>query len=147
MVMDIPEFNTNMSVTVVMNGINENWQNSYFRLNGTSDTLIPSARKVQSNILPQTLCATILNNSEIVACGLCVIEHNYAGLYDIVVSPQHRQKGYGQDICISLLSNAAKLGATKAYLQVVADNKKAINLYTKLGFKDSYEYWYRAKYL
>ncbi len=95
--MDIPEFNTNISVSVVMNGINENWQNRYFRLNGTSDTLIPNARNVQRNILTQTLCATILNNNnELVACGLCVIEHNYA---------------------------------------------------VKLGFKDSYEYWYKVKCL
>lgn len=84
-------------------------------------------------------------NNEIVACGLCVIENDYAGLYDIVVSSQHRNKGYGQDICSSLLSNATKYGAKKAYLQVVDANTYAKKLYKKLGFIDKYQYWYRVK--
>jgi ribosomal protein S18 acetylase RimI-like enzyme len=74
-----------------------------------------------------------------------VVENDYAGLYDIFVSAQHRCKGYGKDICTSLISNAAKYGAKKAYLQVVDENANAIKLYKKLGFIDKYQYWYRVK--
>ncbi len=145
MVMDIPKNSTDGLSSVVTNDINENWQNSYFLLNELSEASIPLAKKIQSNILNQTLCATLSYNNEVVACGLCVIENDYAGLFDIVVSAQHRRKGYGQDICASLISNAAKYGAKKAYLQVIAENTKAIKLYKKLGFMDRYQYWYRVK--
>ena len=145
MVMDIPKISTEGLSSVITNDMNESWQSNYFLLNELSETAISLAKKIQSNILNQTLCATLSHNNEIVACGLCVIEHDYAGLFDIVVSAQHRRKGYGQDICASLISNAAKLGAKKVYLQVVANNSNAIKLYKKLGFMDQYQYWYRVK--
>lgn len=145
MVMDIPQIDTDRLSSVVTSDMNENWQSNYFRLNGLNESSIPWAKKIHSNIINQTLCATLSYNNEIVACGLCVIENDYAGLYDIVVSAQHRRKGYGQDICASLISNATKYGAKKVYLQVVDANKNAIKLYKKLGFIDKYQYWYRVK--
>lgn len=147
MVMDIPQTITDRLSSVVTSSIDENWQSNYFHLTGLSDSLIPWAKRIHSNIINQTLCATLSFNNKIVACGLCVIENDYAGLYDIVVSTQHRRKGYGQDICSSLLRKATKYGAKKAYLQVVDDNTNAIDLYKKLGFTDKYQYWYRVKRL
>ena len=38
-----------------------------------------------------------------------------------------------------------RLDAHTAYLQVVRDNQKAVNLYTKFGYKTIYSYWYRVK--
>jgi len=131
--------------SIIESGICETWQDNYFRINQMSDTMIPLAKKVQNNIVGQSLCATITHNREVVACGLCVVERGYAGLFDIIVAPQHRQKGYGQDICYSLLCAASQHGAKTAYLQVVADNSNAIHLYEKIGFKNSYQYWYRVK--
>lgn len=145
MVMDIPKVISEEFSSVVTNGINENWQSNFFLLNGLSDASIPLAKKIQSNIINQTLCATLSCNYEIVACGLCVIENDYAGLFGIMVSAQHRRKGYGEDICASLINSAAKYGAKKAYLQVIADNKNAVKLYQKLGFMKEYQYWYRVK--
>jgi ribosomal protein S18 acetylase RimI-like enzyme len=54
-------------------------------------------------------------------------------------------KGYGREICESLLAVSRRLGAHTAYLQVVKDNTKAIDLYVKLGYKMQYSYWYRVK--
>ena len=81
-----------------------------------------------------------------VACGLCTVERGYAGLFNIVVDERHRGKGYGMQICASLLAAAKRAGARKAYLQVMQDNGVAINLYNKLGFNTQYSYWYRVKY-
>lgn len=134
---------------LVTKGIDEEWQKAYFRLNGLSEKSARTAEKIQGNIVNDTLCARIICENEIVACGLGVIEkgheNGYVGLYDIVVSEKHRRKGFGQDICTSLLVHAGKSGADKAYLQVVADNDKAVKLYQKLGFADRYQYWYRVK--
>jgi hypothetical protein len=73
MVMDIPQINTDNLSSVVTSDINENWQSNYFYLTGLSDSSISWAKKIQSNIINQTLCATLSYNNEIVACGLCVI--------------------------------------------------------------------------
>ena len=43
------------------------------------------------------------------------------------------------------LSEGMKKGAEKAYLQVVQGNTAAKNLYTSLGFTDSYTYWFRVQ--
>jgi len=67
------------------------------------------------------------------------------GLLNVIVYEQFRGKGYGTEICESLLSAAKCLGAHTAYLQVEQANQKAINLYAKLGYKTIYEYWYRVK--
>ena len=126
-------------------GISARWQDSYFRISGLRETAIPLAKKVYGSILEKCLCATITVSGEIVACGLCVVEGAYAGLFDISVSPEHRRCGYGQDICVSLTNAALDCGAKTAYLQVVSDNVGAVWLYEKLGFKDTYKYWYRVK--
>ena len=131
--------------SIVTEGINESWQNQYFKLNGTGKELIPIAKKVQGNILDSVLCATLSCESEIVACGLCIMEQDYTGLYDIIVSENHRNKGYGYDICTSLIRSASLHGAKKIYLQVVESNTNAVNLYKKIGFQRFYDYWYRVK--
>lgn len=145
MVMDIPAAFSCRQASIVTKRINKDWQSNYFRLNETKYTAISLAKQIHNNIIGQALCATLSENNKVVACGLGIIERDYIGLYDIVVSSQHRRKGYGQDICTSLLANAVKQGARKAYLQVVADNANAIKLYTKMGFRDMYQYWYRVK--
>jgi len=134
------------SKTTIVDKIDRAWQENYFRLNGILDDLkIKTARAIQGNILNKTLCASIVEEDATVACGLCVIERGYAGLFDVIVDLNHRGKGFGFDICNSLLNNAAKMGAKFSYLQVVADNTPAIALYDKLCFNDCYQYWYRVK--
>jgi len=130
--------------SVVSDKISGAWQKDYFRLSGISDELsVKTAKIIQGNIMNKTLCASISENGIAIACGLCVIERGYAGLYDIVVDADHRGQGLAFDICGSLLNNAVKIGAETAYLQVVANNVPAVRLYSKLGFTDCYQYWYR----
>ena len=146
MTMDISNLiSSDFNSSAVCEGIHENWQNHYFRLNQTDVEKIAVAKQIQSNIMNCVLTATLSDENEVVACGLCVVQQGYAGLYDIIVSSQSRKKGYGRDICTSLINNAIHFGAKKAYLQVVADNAGAIELYKKMGFTDIYQYWYRSK--
>jgi len=126
--------------------ITPEWRGHFFRLNGVSDPQkIVTASAMMDNIQHNLVCVQIESHGEVIACGLCVVERGYVGLYDIVVDSAHRQKGYGYELCRTLLSEAVKLGAKSAYLQVVSANAPAIALYKKLGYQQLYQYWYRVK--
>jgi len=134
------------SRTIVSPNINPIWQENYFRLFGIIDEReVATAAIIQGNIQNKVLCGLIKEDDEVVACGLCVVEREYAGLYGVVADSSFRNRGYGYDVCTSLLNAAMNIGAKTAYLQVMTDNTPAIALYTKLGFQDSYQYWYRRK--
>lgn len=136
----------NTSMTIVRNHIDSAWREHFFRLNGLTDIQkIKTASAMMDNIQSTTLCAQIEIGGNIVACGLCVVEHRFAGLYDIVVDSAYRQKGFGYDLCSALLSESTRYGAKSAYLQVIAANAPAIALYKKLKFQQIYQYWYRVK--
>lgn len=143
--MNLDSFERGHTQAVVKEGLNETWQGHYFELNETNPAMIPYAKRVQKRILDTVLCAELSLNDEVVACGMAVVENDQVGLYDIIVSKEHRRKGYGQDICSSLLEQSRLHGAKRAYIQVVETNTKAVNLYKKLGYQESYDYWYRVK--
>jgi N-acetylglutamate synthase len=88
--------------------------------------------------------ATVYEAGEAVACGLAVLEDEWAGLFDIVTREERRRRGYGNRLVRHLLGWARRQGATRAYLQVMLHNAPALRLYERLGFREAYQYWYRA---
>lgn len=58
----------------------------------------------------------------------------WAGLAAIAVAPDQRRRGHGGAVCSTLLDWAAGRGATRAYVQVLADNAAALSLYRSMGF-------------
>ena len=94
--------------------------------------------------IPGRLCPMILAiNKKPVACGLGVLDGGAVGLFDIVTGEAYRQKGYGSALIHGLLDWGRTHGAMFSFLQVMAQNEPAINLYVKKGFKRAYFYWYR----
>ncbi|MGD8280549.1 MAG: GNAT family N-acetyltransferase [Gemmatimonadota bacterium] len=79
-----------------------------------------------------------------VACGLAVLDEGFLGLFDLVVEPSERRKGYGDELVRRLVAWGSGHGARLVYLQVTLDNEPALALYDKLGFERAYEYWYRV---
>jgi ribosomal protein S18 acetylase RimI-like enzyme len=133
-----PDFHVGSVVT-------DGWADSYFMLNLTEPDKIRTARQMLKSIISTVLCGSIVKNGQVIACGLSVIERSFAGLFDIVVDQDLRGRGYGFELCTSLLSAARNHGAETAYLQVVQTNTAALGLYGKLGFERLYDYWYRVK--
>jgi len=88
--------------------------------------------------------ALIRRDGEVVACGLLKLEADHAGLFAVNTAAAWRGRGLGRAIVAALLAEARQRGATKAYLQVTADNAPALALYAHFGFTVGYEYWYRA---
>jgi len=131
---------------VMTNHAGGEWLTAYFSFSRYSDNVkITTAKQILENVKSPMVCGRIVKGGVSVACGSAVIERGYMALLNVIVDEPERGKGYGVEICASLLAAARRLGARTAYLQVVRDNQKAINLYTKLGYKTMYSYWYRVK--
>lgn len=137
---------TSSSNILIYKCLEDKWFNSFCELTHMKKTDQPILKKMLERIVPK-VCYVILFNDkeETVACGLGALEDDYLGLFDIVTNPKHRNKGYGMQLIIAILDWGKANGAKNAYLQVVLDNIPALNLYTKLGFKEAYKYWYRIK--
>jgi len=90
-------------------------------------------------------CTIAYIGEEPVACGLVMKEQEFAGLFDVFVTEEHRGRGIGTAISAQLLTTARRMGATMGWLSVLADNAAAVAAYRKLGFETLYEYWYRAR--
>lgn len=80
-----------------------------------------------------------------VAGGLGVVTGGGLGIYEIVTNPASRRRGHARRLLLHLLEWGTAQGAQFAYLQVLADNKPALQLYEGLGFQDRYSYWYRVQ--
>ena len=136
----------NDTIVLCQDRITDDWITSLFRLNGTTNPtlrrIVPSMFKA---IPKETIVASIEIDGRMVASGLGIMDRGHVGLYAIYVDASCRHKGYGRAICSSILSEARKKGASKAYLQVVKGNTYAKTLYTSLGFQDLYTYWFRVK--
>lgn len=78
-------------------------------------------------------------------CGLGVVAGGHLGLFDIATHPAQRRQGLGKAVCKGLLNWGREQGAHTAYLQVVADNHSAVELYRQLGFEELYRYCYRIR--
>ncbi len=80
-----------------------------------------------------------------VGCGRAVKTGGWVGLYDIATDPAHRRRGHGERMVRSLLDWGRQRGMSGAFLQVEAENRTAVRLYTRLGFRPFYRYGYRVK--
>ncbi len=124
------------------------WIGTLIACSGMSNAeRIEVMKQLLSNITQEKICIRINLGDEPVGCGFGVIEDGYMGIYDIVVKPEFRSRGYGRAIMRGLMTEALKKGIHKAYLQVVVGNTFAEKLYTSLGFQEIYRYWYREKVL
>jgi ribosomal protein S18 acetylase RimI-like enzyme len=121
------------------------WLNGFGAANG-----VPAARqalhdRILSGIVPQAGFLTLTLAAEPIGYGLGVLERGALGIFDIVVAPEHRRRGYGRRVTAALLAWGAQHGATSAYLQVVAANAPARALYAAQGFGEAYGYHYWIK--
>ncbi len=75
--------------------------------------------------------------------------HAFLGI--VIGENSYRGKGYGREICsLGIMYGSNYLGLHKISLDVLADNKNAIALYIKLGFKEEgvfkFHFYFDNKY-
>lgn len=93
----------------------------------------------------QTRFHTVMEDDRVVACGLGVHEDGHYGLFDIIVDPEQRGKGWGRRLITCMIRDAYQAECRQVYLQVENSNTAALSLYETMGFEKIYRYWYRVK--
>jgi N-acetylglutamate synthase len=123
----------------------QDWLDSFVRLSSVPVESQATLAGILRNIVSKKCFAVFLKDNQVVSCGLGVLEGQYVALFEIVTAKHERNKGFAKALIINILDWAKQNGAKTAYLQVVMNNEAALNLYSKLGFKGVYQYFYRIK--
>ncbi|MEP7289024.1 MAG: GNAT family N-acetyltransferase [Chloroflexota bacterium] len=142
--LDLREYDTDPLAGLTTH-LTDEWLNAYFALNERNERYRPVMKRMLDQIIPATCFLTLQADNQTIAVGLGVLERGYLGLYDIVTAASHRRTGVGTQLMQQLLAWGKANGAQQAYLQVMQENIPAQHLYAKLGFQESYRYWYRVK--
>lgn len=103
----------------------------------------PGLSEVIGSIEPEAGLFVLEEGATPVATAVCVHDGDLAGLFEVATEPARRRNGHGRRIVLAALKWARMRGAKEAWLQVEADNARAIDLYRGLGFEDVYRYHYR----
>ncbi len=122
------------------------WLEEFARLRPLLDEERDTFTRLQLQIAPRCGYVRLVVDGLTVGLGMGVIERGWLGIYDVMVEPTMRGKGYGRQTMLHLMAWGTAQGAAHAYLQVMANNAPALQLYKGLGFKNAYSYWYRQKY-
>jgi GNAT superfamily N-acetyltransferase len=121
------------------------WLDSFCHMSAVAEPNRKTLRQILSHIIPRHCFVSLQSNDKTFACGLGVLQSGYIGLFDIVTDKVFRGHGYGRQVVESILAWGKQNGAQKAYLQVMFNNPPALHLYSKIGFIEKYQYWYRIK--
>jgi len=124
--------------------LNPSWTADYIALSGTNPDHVPTMTQMLANVRFPQAFVTLCHEGAPIAVGMATVERGYVCYNDIVVSAAQRGKGIGTQLMRHLTHWAATNGAVHGYLQVLADNVPALKLYTGMGFREMYPYWYRV---
>ncbi len=83
--------------------------------------------------------------SETAGVGTVMLDDGLAGIFSMATAPALRGRGVATALLGRLLAWAWDHGATHAYLQVDANNHRALAVYRRFGFATAYTYHYRAR--
>jgi RimJ/RimL family protein N-acetyltransferase len=133
------------SETDIQENLSSEWLENFCKMSSVSEIQKEVLQKILLNIVPSHCFVSIKSSGRIVACGLGVLQSGHIGLFDIVTDKGFRNQGYGSKIVKSILTWGKYRGAKNAYLQVMLNNASALYLYSKIGFTERYQYWYRIK--
>lgn len=79
-----------------------------------------------------------------VATGRGAVDAGWLGVFAMETAEAAQRRGLARHVLLALLRHAAAAGARHVYLQVSAENTRAVALYTGLGLTVHHHYHYRA---
>ncbi|MDJ0613001.1 MAG: GNAT family N-acetyltransferase [Rhizobiaceae bacterium] len=119
------------------------WVDSFLELSDEAKNTKPGLFEVISSIKPNSGLFVKSVGDERVAAVRCVHDNDLAGIFDLVTGRGFQRQGHARSLVLSALKWAKISGARHAWLQVVAENASARELYTSIGFRELYRYSYR----
>jgi GNAT superfamily N-acetyltransferase len=130
---------------VVLSALTAEWVGAWAAVSGIDGTEA-TAELVLSQLGDRARFATAVDPmvGGPVAVGIGVVEEGWLGLFSLATSPTARRRGVASAVVDALSRWAASRGATRAYLQVEADNIPALTLYAARGFHVAHSYHYRT---
>ena len=95
-------------------------------------------------IIPKKCFIVARDKKKIIGTLMGVLDpRGFLYIADVLVHPDHRRNGLATSMFFKVIKDwALPNGAEIVWLQVEADNDKALNLYQKLGMKTAYKYYY-----
>ncbi len=72
------------------------------------------------------------------ACGTIQgirVSHKHGSIQNVGITPPHRGRGLGSALILAALAGFQHAGLPRAYLEVTAQNERAVLLYKRLGFR------------
>lgn len=107
------------------------------------DQRIAFARRLRFSPLPQHRLVAYSVDDVVVGSAMSMREDDWVGLFNVYVEPSHRRRGIAVALCSYLIEQGRQWGSARAWLAVEAENTAALSLYRRLGFTETYRYWYR----
>lgn len=123
----------------------EPWMEEFLRMEGFPEERRAGYSAIFTAMPEPKAFAVIEEAGEPMGVATVVIEKGWGGISNVVVDPRHRRKGVAGRLLHVLASWAAENGAEGLYLQVLAGNAPALELYDKLGFRAISAYHYRVR--
>ncbi|PGM56074.1 GNAT family N-acetyltransferase [Bacillus sp. AFS053548] len=97
-------------------------------------SLLPEGENTENNYLKN-----IVLNEEMIGYIWYSVnikqEPNYAYLYEILIYPEYRGRGFGKEAMRMCIKEINELGVDDVCLHVFGHNQNALNLYQQLGFE------------
>lgn len=131
-------------LTQIETTLRADWLDAYAALNAIAPERVPLKRALLRRLLPPAGYARVVgDDGTIQAVALGVIERGWIGVFGVVVAADQRGRGLGTQLMRDLLAWGRLHGARRSYLQVLDANRAARRVYERLGYRDTYRYWYR----
>jgi RimJ/RimL family protein N-acetyltransferase len=93
----------------------------------------------KDGFLPEaTWLAAYVGAGDIEYCGTIQgirATHTYGAIQNVGITPSHRRRGIGSALIAAALAGFQHAGLTRVYLEVTAQNDRAVRLYKRLGFR------------
>jgi GNAT superfamily N-acetyltransferase len=125
--------------------VTDRWFETYASAFGYSAKSLPIRRSILSRIGPEAHFVLLSRDGELAATGLGVVERGWLGVFCVVTKPKLRRMGLASAVMHALAEWGQTQYAEQIYLQVMEDNPAGLSLYSKLGFKTLYQYFYAEK--
>lgn len=119
--------------------LNAAWINAFFEMEESDRKMLDDP---QGYILDKggAILIAEMDKTAVGTCALIKMKDQTYELAKMAVSPEAQGKKIGWKIGVATIEKAKELGADTIYLETNSVLKPAINLYKKLGFKDTAGY-------